>query len=1031
MNTPALAAAAFAAATASCLPAFAQPAPPASPPALPAPQPMPAGPGPALPPTPLAGLDYTAPFFPGARYDANVPTPDSVLGFPVGSRPAAHAEIESVVRAIAARSPRVKLVEYARSHEGRALYYALITSPERLKNADALKADYAKLADPRKAPAAEVDKLVDTLPALAWMAYVIHGDEMSGSDASLALLHHLAASQDQDVAALLDQVVVVIDPLMNPDGRDRWITALRQNRTRQPQVDDQALLHTGAWPSGRMNHYLFDMNRDWIFATQPETRGRIAAVRDWSPHYFMESHEMGSQDTFLFMPARQAINHHHAPTTQKWVGVFGREQAAAFDARGWRYYTGEWNDDWYPGYSSSWAGLRGSVQNLYEQAAISTDAVRRPEGSLEPYREAVHKQLVSSMANLSTLAKNRRAVLADFVAERRAVLGDQSPYAKRAYAIVPSANTARLHAFLDLLAIQGFEFARAQQAFATDATDRLGRPLKAVAFPAGTIIVPNRQPLARLLAAMLEFDPRMTSDYLTTERRELLRFSRSKIYDITGWSIPMLFDLDAFELPDFDPAQAKAEPWSLAQAAASLAPAQANPLPDSPVGYALQGDDDRAPAAAARLMELGVIVRASTKPTALGDSTLPRGSIFILKKDNAHTKVDLPAALQSVSNDLRLRPVALATGWGEGDLPDLGGENFLLLTQPRVAVLGREPTSPYSFGQAWYTLDHTLGLRASFIDFQNLQPLDLRRYNVLVIPEGAGAKLHDVVPTLKSWTEAGGTLIAIADSAAALTSDKGLGSTRTLEDALTKPEPFLQAVIREYHALTTTATGTIGYDFTPRTGESAVEFPWDGATSEEKLSDDELKRRDEWRKIFMPQGAVLAARADDRSYLTAGTTDRDQLVPVLYNGSTVLLATAGNAPLRLGVFNPAPEPPATAKPAPSKPDAAKPDPAKPDHADKADKAEKPDDKPAKPKPGWSIAPPGQELRLRMSGLLWPEAADRLANTAYLTREPLGSGQVILFAADPNFRAATLGTSRLFINAVVLGPGMGTSQPIKP
>ena len=971
----------------------------------------------SIPAITLPGLIYAKPFFPGATYDAAVPTPDSVLGFPVGSRPANHAQIEAVIKAIAAKSPRVKLFEYGKTHVGRTLYYAVIASPERIKALDELKADYAKLADPRQAPAADIDALITKLPALAWMAYVIHGDELSGSDASLAVLHHLAASNDADVKTLLDNLVVVIDPLMNPDGRDHWLIDAAHSRTKQPQVDDQSLMHSGIWPSGRMNHYLFDMNRDWIFATQPESRGRIAAVRDWNPHYFMESHEMGSQDSFLFMPAREAINPNHSPSTQKWVAVFGREQAAAFDTQGWRYYTGEWNDDWYPGYSSSWAGLRGSIQNLYEQAAINVDAVRRPEGALEPYRESVHKQLISSMANLATLAKNRAAVLTDFVADRRKVMSDDSAYAKRTFAVIPTANTTRLNQFLDLLTIQGFEFTRAEKPFTTDALDRLGVSRPAQAFPAGTILIPNRQPLARLLAAMLEFDPRMSPEYLTTERRELLRFGRSKIYDITGWSIPMLFDVETFQLAAF-PTDADAKPLTFA------APAPSKPtLPETTVGYAINGLDDRSVAAAARLMERGLWLRLSLKPTTLAPDALPRGSVIILNKDNAHTGLNVRTLTAEVLAELNLPAAALKTGWGEGDLPDLGGENFPLLQPPRIAVLGRNPASPYSYGQIWYTLDHVLGARANYLDFDSAAFADLRRYNVIILPDGTGPKLADRLPALKSWVESGGTLIAIGDASAALATEKGLGSVRTLEDSITKPEPFIQAIIREYHGLTESVAANTGYDFAPRTGDQAIQYPWDGSTAD-KPSDDELKRRDEWRKIFMPQGVILAARTDDRSFLTVGSDDRQSMLPVLYTGSTILLAPAGQAPVRLGVFQPTPPKPSASERTPSEPTASEP------KASAGGPAGAPSS-PTAPKLGWTIAPPNHELRLRMSGLLWPEAAERLANSAYLTRESLGNGQIILFAADPNFRAATLGSTRLFTNAAIYGPGAGANQPIKP
>ena len=959
-------------------------------------------------PASLPGLAYDQPFFPGAAYDGNVPTPDSVLGFAVGSRPANHAQIEAVIKAIAEKSPRCRLFEYGRTFEGRTLYYLVIASEANIQRLDAIKTDLARLADPRTTSAADADRLAESLPAVAWMAYVIHGDEMSGSDAALAVAYHLAAGTDADVTQLLSQTIVIIDPLMNPDGRDRFLSMLAQNRTATPSVDDQSLMHTGFWPSGRMNHYLFDMNRDWIFGTQPETRGRLAAVNQWHPHYFMESHEMGSQDTFLFMPGREALNPNLPENIRKWETRFAQDQAAAFDARGWRYYTGEWNDNWYPGYSSSWAALRGSVENLYEQAAIATDAVRRPEGLLEAYREAVHKQLVSSMANLNFLAKNRREILADYVLEKRKCVAADAPHAGRTFAIVPSANGTRKRRFLDLMAQQGFEVLTAEAPFKASGVDRLGREVKEREFPAGTLLIPNRQPLARLLSAMLEFDPRMKQEFLTDERRELLRFGRTRIYDITGWALPMLFDVEAFELSADPRAEARAKPTGAMPAAAPVTGA------DASVAFVIDGTDDASVAAAGRLMDRGIWCRAADKPFQFDGREFARGSILVIRKDNPDNGAGAARLGQVVSEEcarLGLTAVGVKTGMGPGDLPDLGGEHFVLLHTPRIAILGRDPASPYSYGQVWYQIDQSLGLRASYLDLRSFGGADLRRYNVLIVPEGAGPAIADRMDAIKQWVSDGGTLIALGSSSATFAKEKGgLGSTRLVTEVLTKLDDYRQAVVREWEGRRSVPEPAAVWAFAP---PSEIIYPWLIGESGEKPSEDEAKRRDAWRDLFMPAGALLAARIDDRSWLTGGC---GEYVPVIFSGSTVLLSPPSvQTPARFGVFSPAPPKP----PEPPKSDA------KPDEK----KEDKKDDK--KPAPGWSVAPPGQEMRLRMSGLLWPEAADRLANSAFVTREGIGSGQIILFASDPNFRAASLGTIRIFSNAVVLGPGMGATQPIKP
>jgi hypothetical protein len=381
------------------------------------------------------------------------------------------------------------------------------------------------------------------------------------------------------------------------------------------------------------------------------------------------------------------------------------------------------------------------------------------------------------------------------------------------------------------------------------------------------------------------------------------------------------------------------------------------------------------------------------------------------RKDNANFAGHLTESVSNVCAELNLTAMGVRTGYGPGDLPDLGGEHFILLKPPRIAIFGREPIEPYSYGSAWYLIDHVLGLRASYLDTRNLANADLRRYNVLVLPDGADADtLKTGLEPLKAWVTAGGTLVAIGSSAGVFAREKdGLGATRQLPDVLGKMDEYRQAVVREWEARQTTPDPAKVWAFSPPT---EVIYPWLIGESDDKAKDDDLKRRDSWRAIFMPAGALLAGRVDDRSWLTAGC---GEYVPLIYTGKTVLLAPPTVlAPVRLGFFNPAPLKPPVA-PAPA--------------ASAETKEKKKDD--TKPAPGWTIAPPGFEMRLRMSGLVWPEAADRLANAAYVTRESVGAGELILFASDPTFRGAALGTSRIFANAIVFGPGMGASEPIKP
>ena len=299
-----------------------------------------------------AELAYDVPFFPGAHYDPAVPSASALLGQEHGTRLARHDEILACFRAWDAASPRVAVETFGRTHEGRELVLALITSPANHGRLDAILRDRARLHDPRGLSEAEGRELAERGPAIAWMGYSVHGDELSGCDAALALGYHLAASTDAEVAELLERLVVVIDPCMNPDGRQRILAMVEQTAGYTPNLD-YASMHRGRWPYGRGNHYLFDMNRDWMSGTQPETQARWGAFLRFHPDLMVDAHEMGPLDTFLFYPQEKPLNPFFGERHAHWHAEFAADAARAFDAQGWAYYTREWADGWAPFYSDA------------------------------------------------------------------------------------------------------------------------------------------------------------------------------------------------------------------------------------------------------------------------------------------------------------------------------------------------------------------------------------------------------------------------------------------------------------------------------------------------------------------------------------------------------------------------------------------------------------------------------------------------------------------------------------------------------
>lgn len=940
---------------------------------------------PSLPPTPMEGLRYDADFTPWADHDPAIPTVESLIGIRAGERAATHGEIATCLRAWADASERATLEPYATTYEGRDLYLFVVTSAANQSRIGEILEAQQRLTDGGDAPAGQ--------PAIAWMAYSIHGDETSGADAALALAYHLVADRSQRTRDLLDEVVVVIDPMMNPDGRDRFLKQIREHRGLQPSVDDQSLLHAGYWPWGRTNHYLFDLNRDWILAVHPETRGRIRQVRAWNPLLFVDAHEMGSQDTYLFSPPRAPVNPDYAASLKKWAHEFAKDQAAAFDESGWRYYTGEWADNWYPGYSDAWSAMRGALGILYEQAGIAENGVRHANGRITTYRQSVHHQFVSSLANLASLRERREAMQRDYSASRAEARDPDGPFGGRFWAIPPSENRSRIDGLLDTLTIQGIEVRRAERSFSAKGVDQLGRRVERE-FPAGTLIVPGAQPEARLASTNLSFDPRMSADFLETERRSLLRKGEGRMYDITAWNLTMLHGVEAYQLEGGAPD---------APAAEMRQPSGAVEGPAGATAWVIGGADDASVAAAARLMERGVRVRVARRPFEWAGARFERGSVVVMRDDNRESLAQALDALRETCAELGVSATASPTGLDpDVEGPDAGGEHFPLLERPRIAVLGRGDVSAYSFGQVWFTIDRRLGVRASYIE--RPEWADLRRYNVIIIPDLWGSELPVEGEELKAWVRAGGTLIALGSGAAHLATEEAeLTAVRTIEGALADLDAHERRVLMEHAGRSATIDEQAVWSHSAGPATSA---PWESLPSrdEEKV----LKARDAWATLFMPQGAFLGARTDDEHWLTAGVP---ATLPVLFGDRTALMvADKGEAVVRFGVFEDAPAGGAKAS---------------------APKGGDGKDEEQAERIGFSALPEGTALRMRMSGLVWPEASARLANTVYLARERIGEGQVILFAGDPAFRAASMGTARLLTNAIVYGPGCGAGTPIEP
>ncbi len=909
----------------------------------------------------FGSASYTAPFFPGGTYDPNIPEPSKFLGYPVGSRPARYSQVISYFETLAKSSPKTKLIEYGQTYEGRNLYYLLISSDDNLARLDQIKSSIAQLSDPRKISSRQAQNIIDNTPAIAWLAYSIHGDELSSTDAAIQVAYQLVAGTDALTERIRQSLIIVIDPLQNPDGRERFLTQVEGWNGTIPNPDVQSLEHAGFWPWGRGNHYLFDLNRDWFTLVHPETRGKLRAILEWNPQLFVDSHEMGPFSSYLFSPPREPFNPHMTSYIKKWWKTFASEQAQAFDKYGWSYYTREWNEEWYPGYGSSWSIYIGAIGILYEQAGVEGSLVKQKDASVLTYREAVHHHVVSSISNLTTAADNRKELLKDFYTEKKKNCEGSTEV--KAYLFAPGNNSVRLNKFIERLLWQNIEVHQATAEFKADVSDFWGEKFSGKRFPKGTFIVFTNQPLRNLIKAILDFDIHMTTSSLEYERHELEKKKETSVYDVTAWSLPLAYNLETY--------QSKSSLNIKADKIAEIRPTEGKVVNDHPAyGYVFEAVSDQAPVALSKLLQAGFKVRVTRKPFQVEGTDFPQGG-FLLRRNSNPSNLD--AFILELSHETGLSFQGVNTALSQAG-PDLGGDEFYLLEMPKVGVFSGPPVNFSHYGFIWHLLDQKLKLRFSALDINRVNQLDLDQYNLLVLPSlfgGVESYKHlfgkGGIEKLKNRIEIGGTLVTLGNASGFVCDTTvAISQVRIKEQVLGKLKEYEEALkLEERASKPPVDSQSVWGTATKKTQEATKsETP----KEEKEPSLEELVRKDEWTRVFSPSGAFLRANLDPEHWLALGMGDK---VPVIFSSQYAYLSKD---------------------------------------------------------PVQTVARLSKADSLRLSGLVWPEGKTRWAKTAYLTRESKGKGQVILFADDPNFRAYLLGTQRLFENAILLGPGIGTSQP---
>ncbi len=696
-------------------------------------------------------LDYYLPD--DVRYDQNIPTPQSVLGAELGEWHVRHDQLVNYMYAVAEASDRVTISEYARSYENRPLLMLTITSPENHRDIDRIKREHQQLSD--ASVSADLD--IAGMPLVVTLSYSVHGNEPSGSNASLAVVYYLAAAQGPEIDEMLNNTVILVDPSINPDGLSRFAHWANMHKSKNVLVSDpNSREFNEVWPGGRTNHYWFDLNRDWMLVQHPESKGRIAKFQEWRPNILTDHHEMGTNSTFFFQPGIPSRTHPLTPQrNQSITAAIAEYHAEALDDIQTLYYSEESFDDFYYGKGSTYPDVQGSVGILFEQASSRGHAQESIHGVLK-FPFTIRNQVAVSLSTL----KAAQALREDLLAHMREFYQEAAEEARsssiKAYVFGESADPSRTFHLAEMLNrhdIEVYELAR-------NVND------DGESFEAGkAYVVPTDQKQYKLITALFE---RRTT------------FTDSLFYDVSAWTMPYAFNLPFAELSgrQFNNNLLGSRFTGEMEARGRLIGGR------SDYAYVFEWDDYYAPAALYRLLSKGTRAKVAslqfTAVTENGTKAFDYGSIMIpmgVQEDQQQVH----ELIESITRDFNIEVYAVKTGLTPSGM-DLGSNNFEHLREPKVAMIGGSGVNSYEVGEVWHLLDQRYHMPLSIIDQSDLGGTDLDRYNVLVMTGyWYGGLSNGTVDEIKRWVRNGGTLI-VYKQAINWAKQNGLADVEFVED---------------------------------------------------------------------------------------------------------------------------------------------------------------------------------------------------------------------------------------------------------
>lgn len=691
-------------------------------------------------------------------FSQSPPTPDQFLGYSLGTQFTPWHRVLEYFKAVAAVTPNMQLSQYGTTYEGRPLVLVTITSPENAGKIAQIRAHNMQLvAGNGKATADD--------PVIVWLSYNVHGNEAVSTEAAMATLYRLAQKSNTAEQQWLKNTVVIIDPCLNPDGRERYVSFFNQVHTKAMDPLLFAREHNEPWPGGRANHYYFDLNRDWAWQTQVESQQRIAQYNSWMPQVHVDFHEQSIDAPYYFAPAAEPFHEIIKPWQRDMQMLIGKNNAKYFDREGWLYFTKEFFDMFYPSYGDTYPTYNGAIGMTYEQGGSGRAglAAMKQDGDTLTLVQRITHHVTTGLSTVEIASQQANNLLTSFAGYfSEALHTPDGPY--RAYVV--KGNSEKLATLGTLLLRNGIQYGYGAQVTKATGFNYFTGKTASFTIDKEDMVISALQPRSNMLKVLFEPDSRLT-DSLT--------------YDITAWSLPYAFGLQAYAL------QQELQPLR-----DSVALGNTYLAAEKPYAYLAKWNSARDVRFLAALLQQRIRVRYAEGPFIAGGKTFPAGTLIITRAGNESTGAQFDSKVIALANTFKTGLDAVSTGFVEKGV-DFGSEKVRFIRSPRVAVVMGNGVSSLAAGEIWHFFEQQISYPLTIVDEQQLGQVNWKMLDVLILPDGNYKYLNDKenAGRMKDWIAAGGKLIAMQDALSQIASlDWGIKLKKTDEEREEKKDGY-------------------------------------------------------------------------------------------------------------------------------------------------------------------------------------------------------------------------------------------------